>query len=169
MKRASAIVTNRGGRTCRRERSLPASWVSRQSSVAAMQPTCLMRRIGDRIVRGGDTGYVYRGKLDFEVITTDMGNLPEIPVKIMMNVGTRSSPSSSRRSPTAASACAPGVRHQQHDRIHPKAILDIGQVPRVCATRSPAVRVVTLFINSSSSRSWSRAWPPSRRPSSEAR
>ncbi|HAG74357.1 MAG TPA: phosphoenolpyruvate synthase, partial [Thauera sp.] len=87
MKRASAIVTNRGGRTCH------AAIIARELGIPAIvgcgNATEVLHE-GESVTVScaeGDTGYVYRGKLDFEIITTDMGNLPEIPVKIMMNVG----------------------------------------------------------------------------------
>ncbi|TXK64504.1 phosphoenolpyruvate synthase [Alkalisalibacterium limincola] len=87
MKRASAIVTNRGGRTCH------AAIIARELGVPAV--------VGcgnalDSIPDGaevtvscaeGDTGNIYEGKLDFERITTDLGDMPEAPLKIMMNVG----------------------------------------------------------------------------------
>ena len=87
MKRASAIVTNRGGRTCH------AAIIARELGVPAV--------VGcgnalDTIPDGaevtvscaeGDTGNIYAGKLDFERTTTDLGNMPEAPLKIMMNVG----------------------------------------------------------------------------------
>lgn len=87
MKRASAIVTNRGGRTCH------AAIIARELGVPAV--------VGcgdatDRIADGaevtiscaeGDTGFIYEGLLAFEKITTDLDNMPPAPLKIMMNVG----------------------------------------------------------------------------------
>src|SRR3984957_9196972 len=87
MKRASAIVTNRGGRTCH------AAIIARELGVAAVVGC------GDateRVPEGqdvtvscaaGDTGYVYQGLLDFERKQIELDSLPKIPVKIMMNVG----------------------------------------------------------------------------------
>ncbi|MGH7691041.1 MAG: phosphoenolpyruvate synthase, partial [Gemmatimonadaceae bacterium] len=87
MKRAAAIVTNRGGRTCH------AAIIARELGIPAIVGT------GDGTTKlaedepvtvccaEGDTGYVYRGALEFEVTRADVGKLPEIPVKIMMNVG----------------------------------------------------------------------------------
>jgi pyruvate,water dikinase len=87
MKRASAIVTNRGGRTCH------AAIIARELGVAAVVGC------GDateRVPEGqdvtvscaeGDTGYVYEGLLDFERKQIELDALPKIPVKIMMNVG----------------------------------------------------------------------------------
>ena len=87
MKRASAIVTNRGGRTCH------AAIIARELGVAAVVGC------GDateRVPEGqdvtvscaeGDAGYVYEGLLDFERKQIELDALPKIPVKIMMNVG----------------------------------------------------------------------------------
>ncbi len=87
MKRASAIVTNRGGRTCH------AAIIARELGIPAV--------VGcgdatDRIKDGaevtvccaeGDEGVVYEGLLDFEATQIELDSLPDIPVKIMMNVG----------------------------------------------------------------------------------
>jgi pyruvate,water dikinase len=73
---------------------------------------------------------VYRGKLDFEVITTDMGNLPEIPVKVMMNVGNPELAFEFAQIPSAGVGLA-RLEFVINNMIgiHPKAILEIGQVP----------------------------------------
>jgi pyruvate,water dikinase len=87
MKRASAIVTNRGGRTCH------AAIIARELGVPAVVGTGdAMRTIPDGkqvtvSCAEGDTGYIYDGKLPFEVATTDLENMPPAPLKIMMNVG----------------------------------------------------------------------------------
>jgi len=88
MKRASAIVTNRGGRTCHaaiiaRELGVPAvvgcgDATKRLEGVAEVTVSC----------SEGDTGFIYDGLLDFEVHTTDLDNMPDLPFKIMMNVAT---------------------------------------------------------------------------------
>ena len=87
MKRASAIVTNRGGRTCHaaiiaRELGVPAvvgcgDATSRIPDGAEVTVSCAE----------GDEGLVYEGLLDFEKTQIELDSLPEIPVKIMMNVG----------------------------------------------------------------------------------
>jgi pyruvate, water dikinase len=87
MKRAAAIVTNRGGRTCHaaivaRELGIPAV-------VGAGEATTVLRD-GEAVTVScaeGDTGIVYAGKLSFEVETLASETLPEPPVKLMMNVG----------------------------------------------------------------------------------
>jgi pyruvate,water dikinase len=86
MKRASAIVTNRGGRTCH------AAIIARELGVPAVVGT---GNALDRIADGqdvtiscaeGDTGFIYAGILPFERTTTDLAAMPEAPLKIMMNV-----------------------------------------------------------------------------------
>lgn len=88
MKRASAIVTNRGGRTCHaaiiaRELGIPAV-------VGADGATDVLEDAGEVTVScaEGDTGFIFEGLLDFTVEASESGELDEIPVKIMMNVGT---------------------------------------------------------------------------------
>jgi len=87
MKRASALVTNRGGRTCHaaiiaRELGIPAI-------VGSVNATELLND-GDLVTVAcseGETGIVYQGELNYEVTTENNGELCEPPVKIMMNVG----------------------------------------------------------------------------------
>ncbi len=87
MKRASAIVTNRGGRTCH------AAIIARELGVPAVVGCGdAMDKITDGMdvtvsCAEGDTGFIYEGLLPFERITTDLGNMPPAPLKIMMNVG----------------------------------------------------------------------------------
>lgn len=88
MKRASAIVTNRGGRTCHaaiiaRELGIPAV-------VGADGATDALARAGEVTVScsEGETGYIYEGLLEFRVEASESGDLEDIPVNIMMNVGT---------------------------------------------------------------------------------
>ena len=87
MKRASAIVTNRGGRTCHaaiiaRELGIPAvvgcgDATEKITDGAEITVSCAE----------GDEGFVYEGNLEFEHTQIELDSLPEIPVKIMMNVG----------------------------------------------------------------------------------
>ncbi len=87
IKRASAIVTNRGGRTCHaaiiaRELGIPAV-VGCGDATTALQD-------GEEVTVScaeGDTGYIYDGLLEFDVNRAHADELPELPVKIMMNVG----------------------------------------------------------------------------------
>ena len=130
MKRAAAIVTNRGGRTCH------AAIIARELGIPAIvgcgNATEVLEE-GDAVTVScaeGDTGYVYRGKLEFEVITTDMGNLPDIPVKIMMNVGNPELAFEFAQIPNGGVGLA-RLEFVINNMIgiHPKAILDLGQVP----------------------------------------
>jgi len=87
MKRAAAIVTNRGGRTCH------AAIIARELGIPAVvgcgDATELVHDGSDVTVScaEGDEGFVYDGKLDFEETRIELDSLPDIPVKIMMNVG----------------------------------------------------------------------------------
>jgi pyruvate,water dikinase len=87
MKRASAIVTNRGGRTCH------AAIIARELGVPAVVGC---EDATEKLADGrdvtvscaeGDTGYIYDGKMDFEAIEVKLDKMPDIPVKIAMNVG----------------------------------------------------------------------------------
>lgn len=87
MKRASAIVTNRGGRTCHaaiiaRELGIPA--------VVGCGDATKTIRDGDEVTVScaeGDNGYVYAGLLPFEQVHLDVETMPELPMKVMLNVG----------------------------------------------------------------------------------
>ncbi len=87
MKRAAAIVTNRGGRTCH------AAIVARELGIPAVvgcgNATDVVRTGMPVTVScaEGETGMVYKDRLDFEVRDINLGQMPPIPVKIMMNVG----------------------------------------------------------------------------------
>jgi pyruvate,water dikinase len=87
MKRASAIVTNRGGRTCHaaiiaRELGIPAvvGCVTATSAIRENQAVTVS-------CAEGDTGHVYDGMLEYDQRSIELDSLPEIPVKIMMNIG----------------------------------------------------------------------------------
>ncbi|GHC25938.1 phosphoenolpyruvate synthase [Aidingimonas halophila] len=87
MKRASAIVTDRGGRTCH------AAIIARELGIPAVvgcgEATECLTEGRDVTVScaEGDTGHVYDGLLDYECKTTSVDAMPELPFKIMMNVG----------------------------------------------------------------------------------
>ncbi|KHT63072.1 phosphoenolpyruvate synthase [Photobacterium gaetbulicola] len=87
MKKAAAIVTNRGGRTCH------AAIIARELGIPAVvgcgNATALLRT-GQRVTVScaqGETGYIYEGELDFEVRRSAVDDLPDLPLKVMMNVG----------------------------------------------------------------------------------
>jgi pyruvate,water dikinase len=88
MKRAAAIVTNRGGRTCH------AAIIARELGIPAVVGCGdATEKLADADVvtvscAEGDTGNVYAGHIDFAVDEVQLDKMPEIPVKIMMNVGT---------------------------------------------------------------------------------
>jgi pyruvate, water dikinase len=88
MKRASAIVTNRGGRTCH------AAIIARELGIPAVVgsggATDALEHAGEVTVScaEGETGFIYDGLLDFTVDASESGELDDIPVNIMMNVGT---------------------------------------------------------------------------------
>ncbi len=87
MKRASAIVTNRGGRTCHaaiiaRELGIPAVVGCGDATSAIPDGAEVTVSCAE-----GDEGFVYEGELEFEESHIELDSLPEIPVKIMMNVG----------------------------------------------------------------------------------
>ncbi|MEP7070534.1 MAG: phosphoenolpyruvate synthase, partial [Usitatibacter sp.] len=87
MKRASAIVTNRGGRTCH------AAIIARELGVPAVvgcENGTEVLKDGSEVTVScaeGDTGYIYGGKMDFEAVEVELARMPQIPVKIAMNVG----------------------------------------------------------------------------------
>ena len=87
MKKASAIVTNRGGRTCH------AAIIAREMGIPAVvgcgNVTSKINN-GDEITVScaeGDTGFIYEGMLDYTVTTSEIDKMPDLPLKIMMNVG----------------------------------------------------------------------------------
>ena len=87
MKRASAIVTNRGGRTCHaaiiaRELGIPAVVGCGHATEALKEGMLVTVSCAE-----GDTGFIYDGLLETEISEVQRGLMPEIPVKIMMNVG----------------------------------------------------------------------------------
>ncbi|AVJ55959.1 phosphoenolpyruvate synthase [Idiomarina sp. OT37-5b] len=87
MKRAAAIVTNRGGRTCH------AAIIARELGI----PAVVGCGNADELISNGrkvtvscaegDTGYIYDGELEFDVTSTAVDKMPNLPMKIMMNVG----------------------------------------------------------------------------------
>ena len=130
MKLASAIITNRGGRTCH------AAIIARELGVPAIVGTGNATELlqNDYAVTAscaeGDTGKVYQGKLEFEHTFSEVSDLPEIPVKIMMNVGNPS------RAFDFASIPNAGVGLARLEfiinntiGIHPKALLEFDTLP----------------------------------------
>ncbi|RAP57750.1 phosphoenolpyruvate synthase [Oleiagrimonas sp. MCCC 1A03011] len=125
MKRASAIVTNRGGRTCH------AAIIARELGVPAVVGTGnALQSITDGTevtvsCAEGDTGYIYEGLLDFERITTDLGDMPEAPLKIMMNVANPERAFDFGMLPNAGIGLARlEMIIASHIGVHPKALLE---------------------------------------------
>lgn len=130
MKRASAIVTNRGGRTCH------AAIIARELGVPAV--------VGcgdamDRIADGqdvtvscaeGDTGFIYDGLQPFERIVTDLDNMPPAPLKIMMNVGNPERAFDFAQLPNQGIGLARlEFIIARQIGVHPKALLDFDNQP----------------------------------------
>ncbi|HTN50137.1 MAG TPA: phosphoenolpyruvate synthase, partial [Burkholderiaceae bacterium] len=125
MKRAAAIVTNRGGRTCHaaiiaRELGIPA--------VVGCGNATEMLKDGTEVTVScaeGDTGHIYEGRLEMEVETVRQGALPQIPVKIMMNVGNPQLAFDFQALPNAGVGLARlEFIINNNIGVHPKAVLD---------------------------------------------
>jgi pyruvate,water dikinase len=140
MKRAAAIVTNRGGRTCHaaiiaRELGIPAvvgcgNATDQLSDGALVTVSCAQ----------GDTGYIYDGLLETEITELDSGELPPIPTKLMMNVGNPQLAFDFAQLPNQGVGLARLEFIINNDiGIHPKAILDY---PHVDAALKSAVESV---------------------------
>jgi pyruvate,water dikinase len=130
MKRAAAIVTNRGGRTCH------AAIIARELGIPAIvgcgDATARLRD-GDEVTAScaeGDTGNVYAGRLLYEVTTQAVGDLPRIPVKISMNVGNPHLAFDHAALPNAGVGLA-RLEFVINNMIgvHPKAVLDYPELP----------------------------------------
>ena len=125
MKRAAAIVTNRGGRTCH------AAIIARELGVPAVVGT---GNGLDSIPDGsevtvscaeGDTGTIYKGILDFEKVTADLTHMPPAPLKIMMNVANPERAFDFAMLPNAGVGLARlEMIIASHIGIHPKALLE---------------------------------------------
>jgi pyruvate,water dikinase len=140
MKRASAIVTNRGGRTCHaaiiaRELGIPA--------VVGCGNATEMLKDGSLVTVAcseGDTGHVYDGLLETEVSEIERGELPYCPVKIMMNVGNPQLAFDFAQMPSSGVGLARlEFIINNNIGVHPKAILDY---PNVDADLKKAVESV---------------------------
>jgi pyruvate, water dikinase len=131
MKRASALVTNRGGRTCHaaiiaRELGIPAI-------VGSVNATDLLRE-GEVVTVScaeGETGFVYHGELKYEVNTQTNSALEKPPCKIMMNVGNPDMAFSFAQIPNDGVGLA-RLEFVINNMIgiHPKAILNVDAMPR---------------------------------------
>ncbi|MNK29326.1 Phosphoenolpyruvate synthase [compost metagenome] len=125
MKRASAIVTNRGGRTCH------AAIIARELGVPAVVGSGNATQViedGQQVTVScaeGDTGFIYEGILEFERTTTDLGNMPPAPLKIMMNVANPERAFDFGQLPNAGIGLARlEMIIASHIGIHPNALLE---------------------------------------------
>jgi pyruvate,water dikinase len=140
MKRASAIVTNRGGRTCHaaiiaRELGIPAV-VGCGNATETLSDGALVTVVCSE----GDTGYIYDGLLDTEVTEVRRGELPYCPIKIMMNVGNPTLAFEFAQIPNGGVGLARlEFIINNNIGVHPKAILDY---PNVDADLKKAVESV---------------------------
>ena len=131
MKRASAIVTNRGGRTCH------AAIIARELGIPAVVGC---GNATDVLTSGlevtvscaeGDTGLVYAGQLAFDIATNDLQNMPELPFKIMMNVGNPDRAFDFQSYPNAGVGLARlEFIINRMIGVHPKALLNFDALPR---------------------------------------
>ena len=131
MKRASAIITNRGGRTCH------AAIIARELGVPAIVGCGNATEVladGMPVTAScaeGDTGFIYEGLLDFEIQKNTIDSMPKLPFKIMMNVGNPD------RAFDFATLPNEGVGLARLEFIinrmigvHPKALLNYDSLPR---------------------------------------
>ena len=134
MKRASAIVTNRGGRTCH------AAIIARELGVPAIvgcgNATELLVDGQDVTVScaEGDTGFIYEGQIDFEVQTNSVESMPELAFKVMMNVGNPDRAFSFTQMPNEGIGLARlEFIINRMIGVHPKALLNMNSLPREIA------------------------------------
>ncbi len=128
MKRASAIITNRGGRTCH------AAIIARELGIPAIVGCGdATHKIADNqevtaCCAEGDTGHVYSGILDFEINRTDTGTMPKISTKIMMNIANPGRAFTFSQLPNSGVGLARlEFIINSMIGIHPKALLDFDQ------------------------------------------
>jgi pyruvate,water dikinase len=131
MKKASAIITNRGGRTCH------AAIIARELGIPALVGTgdCteLIQNNAEVTVScaEGDTGYVYPGLLEFEHQRHECMNMPDIPVKVMMNVGNPERAFSFSRLPHSGVGLARlEFIINKMIGIHPRALLEFDKMDK---------------------------------------
>jgi pyruvate, water dikinase len=129
MKRASAIVTNRGGRTCHaaiiaRELGIPAVVGCGDATDTLKEGTLVTVSCAE-----GDTGNIYDGLLETEITEVQRGEMPAMDVKIMMNVGNPQLAFDFAQIPNAGVGLARlEFIINNNIGVHPKAILDYPQI-----------------------------------------
>ncbi|MBX8467771.1 phosphoenolpyruvate synthase [Pseudomonas sp. RIT778] len=131
MKRASAIVTNRGGRTCH------AAIIARELGIPAVvgcgNATQLLKD-GQGVTVScaeGDTGYIFEGELGFDIKKNSVDAMPELPFKIMMNVGNPDRAFDFAQLPNAGVGLARlEFIINRMIGVHPKALLNYDGLPQ---------------------------------------
>lgn len=130
MKRASAIVTNRGGRTCH------AAIIARELGVPAVvgcEDATEILKDGDEVTVScaeGDTGFVYQGALNFDIRTNSIDKMPDLDLKIMMNVGNPDRAFDFQGLPNAGVGLARlEFIINRMIGVHPKALLNFDSLP----------------------------------------
>lgn len=134
MKLASAIITNRGGRTCH------AAIIARELGVPAIvgcgNATEILSDGQDVTVScaEGDTGFIYEGQLEFDVQTNSIETMPELAFKVMMNVGNPDRAFSFAQMPNEGVGLARlEFIINRMIGVHPKALLNMNTLPREVA------------------------------------
>ncbi|HBU86173.1 MAG TPA: phosphoenolpyruvate synthase, partial [Acinetobacter sp.] len=131
MKRAAAIITNRGGRTCH------AAIIARELGVPAIVGCGNATEVltdGQEVTVScaeGDTGFIYEGALDFEVQRNSIESMPKLSFKIMMNVGNPDRAFDFAQIPNEGIGLARlEFIINRMIGVHPKALLNIDSLPR---------------------------------------
>ncbi|MDN5892217.1 MAG: phosphoenolpyruvate synthase, partial [Psychrobacter sp.] len=131
MKRASAIITNRGGRTCH------AAIIARELGVPAIVGCGNATELlvdGQDVTAScaeGDTGFIYESQIDFEVQTNSVESMPELAFKVMMNVGNPDRAFSFTQMPNEGIGLARlEFIINRMIGVHPKALLNMNSLPR---------------------------------------
>ena len=140
MKRAAAIVTNRGGRTCHaaiiaRELGIPAVVGCGDATEKLAEGALVTVSCAE-----GDTGFIYDGLIETEVTEVQRGEMPYCPIKIMMNVGNPTLAFDFAQMPSSGVGLARlEFIINNNIGVHPKAILDY---PNIDADLKKAVESV---------------------------
>ncbi|VEW11286.1 Phosphoenolpyruvate synthase [Moraxella caviae] len=131
MKRASAIITNRGGRTCHaaiiaRELGVPAIVGCGNATEVLSEGQAVTVSCAE-----GDTGFIYEGELDFEVQQNSISTMPELAFKIMMNVGNPDRAFGFAQIPNEGVGLARlEFIINRMIGVHPKALLNVDTLPQ---------------------------------------
>jgi pyruvate, water dikinase len=131
MKRASAIITNRGGRTCHaaiiaRELGVPAIVGCGNATEILVNGTQVTASCAE-----GDTGFIYEGALDFEIQKNSIDSMPSLAFKIMMNVGNPDRAFDFSQIPNQGVGLARlEFIINRMIGVHPKALINIDSLPR---------------------------------------